>query len=271
MTTAGPAQAAYEQLRITRTQTGVVTVTLDNPDRRNAMSAPMTAAWASLMASLRDDLEVRALVVTGAGSAFCSGGDTGWIGSEPDAGVDRLRTRMMPFYRTWLSVRDLEVPTIAAVNGPAIGAGLCLALACDLRYAAEDARLAVPFTRLGMHAGMAATWTLPEVAGLGLAREMLLTGRALTGAEAAAAGLVNRAFPAADLAARVAEIAEDVAACAPVATRLTKVALASGGHADFDSALQWEALAQPVTLATADLQEGLTAQRERRRPEFKGR
>jgi enoyl-CoA hydratase len=260
-----------EQLRVRTTPDGVVTVTLDNPARRNAMSAPMTASWGALMAELRADRGVRAVVVTGAGNAFCSGGDTGWIGSEPDAGIDHLRDRMLPFYRTWLAIRELEVPTIAAVNGPAIGAGLCLAMACDLRYAAEDARLGAPFTRLGMHAGMAATWLLPEIAGLGPAREMLLTGRILTGTEAVAAGLVNRAFPAEDLAREVAAIAAEVAACAPIATRLTKVALASGGHADFDAALQWEALAQPVTLATADLQEGLAAQRERRRPDFQGR
>ena len=271
MTSDGLAAAPYDHLLVSRTDSGVVTVTLDNPARRNAMSAPMTASWGALMGALRVDPGVRVVVVTGSGDAFCSGGDTGWIGSEPDAGVDHLRERMMPFYRTWLSIRDLEVPTVAAVNGPAIGAGLCLALACDLRYAAEDARLAAPFTRLGMHAGMAATWLLPEVAGLGLAREMLLTGRVLTGAEAAAAGLVNRAFPAAELAGRVAAVADDVAGCAPIATRLTKVALASGGPAGFEAALQWEALAQPVTLTTADLQEGLAAQRERRRPSFRGR
>jgi enoyl-CoA hydratase/carnithine racemase len=262
---------ACEQLRVETTGDGVVTVTLDNPTRRNAMSAPMTASWGALMAELRGDRSVRAVVVTGSGNAFCSGGDTGWIGSEPTAGVDHLRDRMMPFYRTWLSIRDLEVPTIAAVNGPAIGAGLCLAMACDLRYSASDAKLGAPFTRLGMHAGMAATWLLPEIAGSALAREMLLTGRMLTGTEAAAAGLVNRAFAAEALAEEVAAIAAEVAACAPIATRLTKVALASGGHADFEAALQWEALAQPVTLATADLQEGLAAQRERRRPEFRGR
>lgn len=260
-----------EHVKVETTADGVLTVTLDNPARRNAMSAAMTASWGALMAELREDRSVRAVVVTGSGDAFCSGGDTGWIGSEPDAGVDHLRDRMLPFYRTWLSIRDLEVPTIAAVNGPAIGAGLCLAMACDLRYCAEGAKLGAPFTRLGMHAGMAATWLLPEIAGLGLAREMLLTGRMLSGTEAVAAGLANRAFAAEDLAQEVAAIAASIAACAPIATRLTKVALASGGHADFDAALQWEALAQPVTLATADLQEGLAAQRERRRPEFRGR
>jgi enoyl-CoA hydratase len=249
----------------------VVVVTLDLPERRNMMSAAMTASWGRVMAELREDRAVRAVVVTGAGSAFCSGGDLSWIGAEPDAGVDDLRTRMLRFYRTWLSVRDFEVPTIAAVNGPAVGAGLAVALACDLRYAAEDARLGVPFTALGMHPGMATTWLLPEVAGLAVARELLLTGRMVTGAEAAAMGLVNRAVPGDRVLGEALAVAAAVAATAPVASRLTKRALASGGHASFEAALEWEALAQPVTLATEDLQEGLRAQRERRPPRFTGR
>jgi enoyl-CoA hydratase len=258
-------------LRVERRPDGVVVVTLDLPERRNMMSAAMTASWGRVMAELREDRAVRAVVVTGAGSAFCSGGDLSWIGAEPDAGVDDLRTRMLRFYRTWLSVRDLEVPTIAAVNGPAVGAGLAVALACDLRYAAEDARLGVPFTALGMHPGMATTWLLPEVAGLAVARELLLTGRMVTGAEAAAMGLVNRAVPGDRVLGEALAVAAAVAATAPVASRLTKRALASGGHASFEAALEWEALAQPVTLATEDLQEGLRAQRERRPPRFTGR
>jgi enoyl-CoA hydratase/carnithine racemase len=263
-------EEAYEHLRVDRRPDGVAVVTLAYPERRNAMSAPMTRSWQRLMGQLRYDRAVRCVVVTGEGRAFCSGGDTGWIGSEPDATVDALRDRMLPFYRAWLSIRDLEVPTIAAVNGAAIGAGMCLALACDLRYATEDATLGVPFSALGMHAGMAATWLLPDAAGLGVARELLLTGRVVTGAEAAQLGVVNRAFPAHDFARQVDAIAGSVAANAPIPTRLTKVALASGGHTDFDSALQWEALAQPITLATADLHEGLAAQRDKRKPQFRG-
>src|SRR3954466_7860957 len=191
-----PYAADLPDLRVERVAPGVTQVTLDLPDRRNMMSQAMTASWGRAMSGLRADPHVRAVLVTGAGSAFCSGGDLSWIGAEPEAGVDALRSRMLPFYRTWLSVRDLEVPTIAAVNGPAIGAGLALALACDLRYAAEDARLAAPFTALGMHPGMASTYLLAEVGGLALAREMLLTGCALSGREAAARGLVNAALPA---------------------------------------------------------------------------
>jgi enoyl-CoA hydratase len=118
---------------------------------------------------------------------------------------------------------------------------------------------------------MATTYLLPEVAGLAVAREMLLTGRRLTGAEAAACGLVTRAVPRDEVLATALAAADAVAAAAPVATRLTKRALLGGGHPSFEAALEWEALAQPVTLATADLQEGLLARQERRPPRFTGR
>ena len=260
-----------QHLRVERPRDGVALLTLDNPDQRNAMSAPMTEAWQAAIAGIAGDPEVRAMVVTGAGSAFCSGGDPAWIAGEPDAPVDRLRTRMMRFYRAWLSVRELEVPTIAAVNGPAVGAGLCLALACDIRYAAASARMSVPFVRLGMHAGMAATYTLPNVVGEARARELLLTGRMVDAEEALRIGLVSQVTADETFLGEVLDRAAGIAAAAPVASRLTKVALRDGGHADFESALQWEALAQPVTLATEDLQEGVRAARERRAPRFTGR
>jgi len=263
--------AGLADLRVERPADGVALVTLDLPERRNMMSAAMTASWGRAMSALAVDRGVRAVVVTGVGTAFCSGGDLSWIGGEPGATVDDLRARMLPFYRTWLSVRDLEVPTIAAVNGAAVGAGLALALACDLRYAAQDARLGAPFTSLGMHPGMASTWLLTEVAGPAVARELLLTGRMVTGEEAAVMGLVNRAVPAGEVLDEALRVAVDVAATAPVACRLTKRALAAGGPASFEAALEWEALAQPVTLASQDLQEGLRAQRERRPPRFTGR
>ena len=185
--------------------------------------------------------------------------------------MDQLRTRMLPFYRTWLSIRTLEVPTIAAVNGPAIGAGLCLALACDLRYAAAGARLGVPFVKLGMHAGMGGTHLLPEVVGEAHARDLLLTGRVVDADEALRIGLVSRVLDPATFLEEVLEIAAGIAASAPIATRLTKLALQDGGHADLESALQWEAMAQPITLATEDLQEGIRASQEKRPPEFRGR
>jgi enoyl-CoA hydratase len=263
--------SAYTHLRLERPSDGVAVLTLDNPDMRNAMSDEMTSSWAAAIAELAADRTLRVAVVTGAGSAFCSGGNTSWIASEPDATVDELRTRMLPFYRTWLTIRTLEVPTIAAVNGAAIGAGLCLALACDLRYAAAGAKLGVPFVKLGMHAGMGGTHLLPEVVGEAHARDLLLTGRVVDADEALRLGLVSRVLDPATFLDDVLQIAAGVAGAAPIASRLTKLALLDGGHADLETALQWEAMAQPITLATEDLQEGIRASKEKRQPEFRGR
>jgi enoyl-CoA hydratase/carnithine racemase len=259
-----------EHLLVERLSDGVALLTLDNPDQRNAMSEQMTASWVAAVDALRADRTLRSVVVTGRGSAFCSGGDTSWIVSEPDATVDQLRTRMIAFYRAWLSIRSLEVPTIAAVNGAAIGAGLCLALACDIRYAAASARLGASFVRLGMHPGMAATWLLPDAVGSAAARDLLLTGRTVDADQALRLGLVSRVVDDASFQDDVLATADGIAATAPIASRLTKLALADGGHTTYEAALQWEALAQPVTLATEDLHEGIRAGRERRAPEFRG-
>ncbi len=261
---------SFTDLRLDRRTDGVAVLTLDNPDQRNAMSDAMTASWIAAIDELAQDRDVRAVVVTGEGSAFCSGGNPAWIAGEPDAEVDYLRSRMIGFYRAWLSIRKLEVPTIAAINGHAVGAGLCMALACDIRYAATGARMSVPFVRLGMNPGMAATYLLPDAIGEAAARELLLTGRAVEGDEALRLGLVSQVFDAEVFDAEVSAIAEVIAGTAPIPSRYTKVALRDGGHRDFESAVQWEALAQPITLATADLQEGVSAAREKRAPNFKG-
>ncbi len=261
----------YDQLRLDRPSDGVAVLTLANPDQRNAMSDRMTRSWVAAVDELAADRSLRVVVVTGEGSAFCSGGDTSWIVSEPDATVDHLRSRMIAFYRAWLSIRKLEVPTIAALNGPAIGAGLCLALACDLRYAARSAKLGAPFVKLGMHPGMAATYLLPNVVGEAAARDLLITGRVVDAEESLRLGLVSRVLEDDGFQESVLDTARAVAATAPIATRYTTLALRDGGHADFDSALQWEALAQPITLATADLHEGIAAAREKRPPRFVGR
>jgi enoyl-CoA hydratase/carnithine racemase len=264
-----PTAQPMPHLRVERPSPGVARLVLDNPAQRNAMSADMTRSWGLALDELRADPDLRVVVVTGEGSAFCSGGDPRWIAGEPDASVDRLRTRMLAFYRAWLAIRGLEVPTIAAVNGPAVGAGLCLALACDIRYAAAGATMSAPFVKLGMNPGMAATYLLPEVVGDANARELLLTGRTVDAAEALGLGLVNRVFADADFAVEVQAVADGIAATAPIPSRYTKVALRDP-HPDLESAVQWEALAQPITLATEDLQEGVRAAREKRPARFRG-
>ncbi|MGW0804414.1 enoyl-CoA hydratase/isomerase family protein [Nonomuraea sp. NPDC002799] len=258
-----------DELVVDRNDDGVVLITLNRPDVRNAMTEVMTERWRETMSGLARDRAARCVVITGAGTSFSSGGDLSWLGERGAEAVPPLRDRMLAFYRTWLMVTELEIPTIAAVNGPAVGAGLCVALACDLVYAAADAKLLVPFTSLGLHPGMAATYLIPRRAGVGLAREMLLAGRTVTGAEAADKDLVNQAFPKDDLMSEVQTIATKIAQNAPIATRLTKVALKQD-HQDLEAALRWESLAQPVTMASDDMLEGLSAHRERRMPKFTG-
>lgn len=257
-------------LRLERPSEGVALLVLDQPDLRNAMSDEMTASWLAAVDHLAADPSVRVVVVTGEGRAFSSGGNLAWLASEPDATVDQLRSRMLPFYRAWLSIRKLEVPTIAAINGPAIGAGLCMALACDIRYAARGARMGVPFTKLGIHPGMAGTYLLPDVVGPAAARDLFLTGRIVEADEALGLGLVSRVMDPDGFRDDVLAVAAEIAGTAPVAARLTKRALQLG-HASIESALEWEGLAQPVTLATADLLEGIAAAREKRPPVFEGR
>src|SRR6204780_4832733 len=146
------------------TSPGVALVTLNLPQVRNAMTTELTSAWVTVMDKIAGDRSLRAVVVTGAGSAFCSGADLSWLdqGNLSDNTPDRLRDKMLPFYRAWLAPQQIPVPVVAAVNGPAVGAGLCLALACDLRYRSPSATFSAPFTRLGTHGGMRSAGCCPK-------------------------------------------------------------------------------------------------------------
>jgi enoyl-CoA hydratase/carnithine racemase len=250
---------------------GVVTVTLNKPDIRNAMDEELTEQFASTMVELRNDTEVRAVIITGAGSAFCAGGDLSWIQPGPDASVPEMRRKMRIFYRKFLSVRDLEVPTIAAINGPAVGAGMCVALACDIRLAADGSFLSAPFTKLGMHPGMAASYLLTRLVGGARAAELFYTARRVDAVEAASIGLVNRVVPADKLLDEAREMAETIAANAPIAMTMTKRAVQLAERLDLEAMLEIEGLAQPITMGTHDMTEGVTAAREKRAPNFQNR
>lgn len=244
---------------------GIAEVILSNPAQRNAMSEPMTAAWELAMDELARSPRVRAVLVRGEGKAFCAGGDLSWIGEGGAATVSELSARMDRFYSAWLSVTRLPVPSVAYLNGPAVGAGAAVALACDIRWSGPAARFSVPFTRLGLHAGMGTTFLLPDVVGPALARDLLLTGRALDAAAMLDAHVATALHEADEVLDRVREIAAN----APIAVRMTKRGL---GHAhSLDEALRWEGVVQPVTMTTEDLQEGIAAAQQRRAPQFQGR
>ncbi|NNL65908.1 MAG: enoyl-CoA hydratase/isomerase family protein [Myxococcales bacterium] len=258
----------------------VVTLTLNNPKRRNAMTEAMGRVFHEEIGALRDDDSLRAVVLTGAreGRAFCAGGDLGMIGGHADRGnaspVDArasARDTMKTFYELFLSVRDLPVPVVAAINGHAIGAGLCITLGCDLRVADAGAKLAFNFSQLGIHPGMGATWNLPRLLGPALAADLLYTGRTLSGEEAAAIGLVNRAVPRDDVLAEATALARQIAASAPLPVRGIKQALRATESNDLDAQLTWEAEQQALCYETEDMHEGLAAAREKRAPRFSGR
>ena len=245
---------------------GVAVIALNRPEVMNALSTALRRELRAAIARAVD--EARVLVLTGTGRAFCSGQDLQDAQKAGAVDFERiLNDEYVPMLR---DLTDCPLPTIAAVNGAAIGAGLALAMACDIRYVADDATLAAPFTRLGMHPGMLTTWSITRAASLAVARDLLLTGRSVLGPEAVALGLASRSLPAAEVLPAALEAATAVARAAPLATRLTKQALAGDGPVSYESALQWEALAQSVTLLSADLQEWLAAQREKRRPRFTG-
>ena len=177
---------------------------------------------------------------------------------------------MRRFYGLYLSVRELPQPVLAAVNGHAIGAGCCVALACDIRIAAREAKLGLNFTRLGIHPGMGATWTLPRLVGPAHAADLLYSGRMLDGVEAERIGMVNRAVPAEQVLEETHELAASIADCAPIAVRGTKQALAGTMQNGIGEQLDFEAHDQSLCYESADLLEGLAAAREKRHPEFKG-
>jgi enoyl-CoA hydratase len=250
---------------------GIAVLTLNQPARRNPMSERMGEELAETLRGIEHREDVRVLVLRGAGESFCAGGDMALIEANTRREVEARRQVMRAYYDHYLSLLRLPIPTIAAVHGHAVGGGLALALTCDLRYAAEDARLSVNFARLGLHPGMASTLTLPRAIGAARALELFYTGRVISGREAEGLGLVNRAVPRDDLLPTALETARAIAAGAPLVVRMLKRAVYQGLESAVAAAVEYESFCQAITFGSADLQEGLAAARERRAPRFEGR
>jgi enoyl-CoA hydratase/carnithine racemase len=248
----------------------VAVLTLADVARRNAMSVALGDALRARVDELRERADVRAVILTGAGGAFSAGGDLGMLERLRAATFEEARRFMLDFYGRYLSVLELPVPTVAAVEGPAIGAGLCVALACDLCVVAEDAKLALNFVQLGLHPGMGATYFVPRRVGPERAAELLLTGRRFSGTEAAAMGLVLEAAPSGGAVERARALAAQLAAAAPLSVRALKQGLGPD-RAALAAALEREALAQAQSYGSLDLAEGLSAAAARRAPTFSGR
>jgi len=248
----------------------VARLTLDDAARKNAMSPELGDALGERVRELEGRHDVRAVVLTGAGGAFSAGGDLGMLERLRAVPFDEAKAFMRSFYGRYLSILDLGVPTIAAVEGPAIGAGLCVALACDCVVVGEDSKLALNFVQLGLHPGMGATYLLPRKVGAQRAAELLFTGRRFEGKEAVAMGLALDAVPGGQVLSRATELAQRIAANAPLALKALHRGLGVD-RAALEAALEHEAHAQAESYGSADLAEGLAAAAQRRTPQFRGR
>ena len=247
----------------------VATITLDRPAALNALTVALKENLLAALAAVAADATIRAVVLTGAGRAFCAGQDLRER-LEPDAAplADEVRLRYNPLIR---AMRDLDKPIVGAINGVAAGAGASLAFACDIRIAADSATFVLAFGRVGLVPDSGATWLLPRLIGGAKAVELALTNEPLSAADAERFGLVARVVPDGRVVAEAQALASRLAAAAPRALALTKRALAEGWGASFDEQLEREAELQGEAGATADHAAGLVAFLERRAPRFSGR
>lgn len=248
--------------------TGVSTITLNRPDALNSLTVPMKEALLAALREIGARPETRAVILTGAGRAFCAGQDLRER-LQPDAaplGVE-VRERYNPIVRT---MRALEKPIVAAINGVAAGAGASLAMAADIRVAADTASFALAFGRVGLVPDSGATWFLPRLVGTTRAAELALLNDPVSAADAVRLGLVGRVVPADQLATAAREIAERLAAGAPRAIALTKRALDATWERDLEAALEAEAELQDEAGRTKDHAEGMAAFIEKRPPRFTG-
>lgn len=258
---------SYTTLRL-EVADAIATVTLDRPDALNALTVTMKQELLAAFRAIARNRAVRAVVLTGAGRAFCAGQDLKER-LEPDAAplAVELRERYNPIIR---AMRAMDQPIVGAVNGVAAGAGASLAFACDIRLAAEGASFLLAFGRIGLVPDSGATWFLPRLVGPAKAAELALLGGPLSAADAERFGLVARVLPADALAEEARGTATRLAELAPRALALTKRALQRSWSVDLDAALEDEAFRQGIAGATADHAEGLAAFLGKRPPRFTG-
>jgi 2-(1,2-epoxy-1,2-dihydrophenyl)acetyl-CoA isomerase len=253
---------------LTTHEGGVLTITLNRPEVFNALNAATHKALNAALEQARTDDAVRAVVLTGAGRGFCAGQDLTEFREDPGDIRDRLEETYHPNVR---AIRALEKPVIAAVNGPAAGAGLSLACVCDIRIASDAAVFAPGFVSIGLVPDSGGSWFIVQLLGMARAFEWMTSGRRLTADEALAAGLVSEVVPGDGLAARAAEVAALYAAAPTRAIGLTKKLFANAVTATLDEQLELEAALQSQATQTEDFREGVAAFLEKRAPEFRGR
>ena len=259
----------------------IATITLNRPDRMNAINQQMEKELVEALDDVAKDDDVRVVVLAGSGRAFCSGAEVGALaagaqaasgGGEGGGSADTMRRYLRSgIQKMVLTVQKMEKPTIAMVNGAAVGAGCDLAFVCDMRVGSENARFRNGFVRIGLIPGAGGTWLYTRLMGLGRGLEFLFTGDFLGAEEAHRIGVLNKLVPADDLEKETLELARKIAKGPPIAIRLSKMQAYEALQTDMETALQTAAACQAICFSTADMVEGVTAFIQKREAEFKGK
>mmetsp|Transcript_19825 Transcript_19825/g.28511 ORF Transcript_19825/g.28511 Transcript_19825/m.28511 type:complete len:286 (-) Transcript_19825:61-918(-) len=257
----------------TEIQGDVGIITLCDAQRLNALTASMGHEFVKAVDKMNDaaaSQKIRSCIVTGDGEAFSAGGDLEWLRARHDSSPYANRVTMLQFYNLFLHIRTLRVPTIAAINGHAIGAGMCMTLACDFRIAAENARIGFTFVKLGIHPGMGASLLLPRLIAPQKAAEYLLLGSTVTGNVAKADGLVLEAVPKDNVVPRALQLAHELGENAPIAVQTCAQTLRITKFANLDEGLLREANSQAEAYGSKDFLAGLEAIKTKSKPRFNG-
>jgi enoyl-CoA hydratase/carnithine racemase len=249
---------------------GVAILTLNDPPNLNAMSDEMATEFSAVVGSLKMSKGLRAVILTGAGKAFSAGGHLSMLEAKQRKASEENRQGMLTFYNSFLCMRELNVPLIAAINGAAVGAGLCVACACDFRVASDTTKLGFTFLKLGLHPGMGATYFVPRIVGASVATELFLTGRVISAQEALRIGVVSRVCPSTDVMKEAQAIAAEVLSCGSEATAQLLQTM-RGDPELLARALDREASCQSVNYASDEFAEGVVAIKEKRSPSFSKR
>jgi len=257
---------------VERDEQGIVTITLNRPEKKNALSVNMTLELTQVLSEIADDREIRVVVLTGAGDAFTSGADLTPDKGEPSfgGGVGNALLGMRRLGRLVVRLHELPQPTIAAVNGVAVGAGCNLALGCDLIIAADTARFSEIFAKRGLSIDGGGSWLLPRLVGLHKAKELAFLADIISAEEAERVGIVNRVVSAGDLQKVVADLAQRIAAQPPIQLSITKKMLNQSFSVSMADAVEFEDVAQTVAFSSQDSKEAMRAFIEKRDPRFTG-
>lgn len=251
-------------------QNHVATLTFNAPEQLNAMTVEMGQEFTQHLDNLKTDSHIRVVILTGAGRAFSAGGNLDMLLEKLQKSKSENAAALKSFYQTFLEIRNLPQPVIAAINGHAVGAGFCITLACDLRYASSDAKMGANFARIGLAPGMGGNYFVTRLVGPTIASEILLTGQIFKAQKMKEFGLLNDVLESDQLLEHVHKVAREIANNGPLAVQQIKQGIQQAQYKSLEDMFEYDSLAQAQCFETNDLKRGIEAVKAKRPPQFEG-